>query len=125
MSSCQDLSKAQKRGPHSVHRGRLLGTLTLRLQLGKYIIKPFPRRNGEIGAFAFLLCSGPRHIATEERGCSCTHYELLLCLLRFCGTCECKYHWLSEFYDLGSISKAAVKKLGYRHMHKLLLGRTL
>ena len=49
---CQDLSVSQRKGLNSAPRCGLIGSQTLRHQLGKYVVKPLPGRNWEMGIFS-------------------------------------------------------------------------
>lgn len=76
--------------------------LTLRQQLGIYVFKPLPGRYWEMSFFAcsFVLATGLCFLCQE----------LFLCLLHFCGTCECKPHWLLEPGDLKTYSSGGCHK---------------
>ena len=58
-----------------------------------------------MGIFACFLHTGPRYIG------SCACLELILSLLKSCGTCEHKCHLLSEPVIQGPIPLVAVTKV--------------
>lgn len=64
------------------------------------------------GRFCMLPLCWAQDIAVRGgKGCSCTFKELLH-LLQYCGTRECKPHWLSEPGNLGPIPWATATKAG-------------
>ena len=68
-----------------------------------YVVKSLPKKNWEVGVFAWPLCTGNGYIAVMwgMRLCFLACQEFLVCLLQSCGTFEYKHHWLSKPGDMG------------------------
>lgn len=65
-----------------------------------------------MGIFACFLHTGPRYVAMRGGGGgSSACLELILSLLKSCGTCEQRCHLLSEPVIQGSIPLVAVTKV--------------
>ena len=92
----------------SAPRFVLISTWILRQQLVKYVVKPLPGKDWEMGIFACSLCTEPWRRATESALCLLTTASLLQC----CGTHKCKPIDYESLVIWGPIPKVAALNPG-------------